>query len=957
MQFRKGTVKRFIKLFALSIAIVIVSGLLVRAHLEAMRNSLREEVRQQLMAIAIAATFLVSPEEGEKIAQVRDPNDPLYFKTIAKLRALAQQTLPEIKLKGLKMSRKAIYILVPSVGTKWRFVLDTMMTYDRNGNGKIEEDEMQAKIGEEFDVSGFPELLRCFREGKPTADTNLTFDKWGVWLSGYAPLKDRNGHVIAVVGVDMNAEILAIKEKWLLQLSLITFAIITLTVLLLALLLYRWQSTYEQLSRAEELQRKLVDISADMILSLKPDGTISSVSPQIRNYGYEPKFLIGRSLTEFVSFEDKCGIDNLLKKLREGEVVQPCIVKVLAVNGQLRSGEWRCFGVYENNQLVEVWSIFRDLSQLLFLTQELKSKAEEMSKLSEEQSQLLEDIRRQAEQISVLDELVLAAIQRREIVSVAQIVIEGLKTLFPDTGLAILKYEPSNESIKVLAFDDRALKVLSQILLNPSKPISALNFQMLLLLQKGETVKLDDFSELSSEVAKVLSSEGYRSAIACPIHVGKDFLGFLLAFREKPNSFTKEEFTFLQRVTNHLAIALYNAQLFEELQRAYDELRQAQALLIQQERFKALGQMASGISHDIGNALVPLLAYAELLEENPDPKVRDWGKQIALAANDIMHIVQRLRAFYKPRDPTENLEPVDLNEIVRQVVDLTKPRWYDMPQREGITIDMLLDLDKNLPTIAGIPAELREALTNLIFNAIDAVVEKGEGKGKILIRTGKRNGFAFLEVSDTGIGMDEEARQHCLEPFFTTKSERGSGLGLMMVYGTMQRHEGQIEIESDLGKGSTFRLLFPIGKIELEGKGQEKAELEIQPLNILLVEDDPRVRGTLGELLKSWGHNVITAEDGVKAIDTFSFALQSGRPFDVVITDLGMPRMNGAELVRKIREHDQNVPIIIITAWGKEQFVVGANAALGKPVKSQDLKAALAKVVRQRMRESPFKGS
>jgi PAS domain S-box-containing protein len=759
----KGRSKiKAIKLAALAAVAIAVAGILVLAHFETMRSLLRDEIRHRLMTIATAATMLIDPEEHEKIAQAKDPNDPLYRKTVAKLRTLAQQTLPEVQAKGLKLAREAIYTLVPSTGTTWHFVLDTMLPYDRDGNGKLDSDELTAQIGEAYDVSDFHEMRRCFLEGRPIADTDLTVDKWGVWLSGYAPLKDKNGRVVAVVGVDMNAETLAAMEGDLLKLAVVTFAIIVLTILFLALLLYRWQSTYEQLARAEELQRKLVEISTDLVFSFDPDGRIKSVSAKARSYGYEPESLLGRSITDFVSPESKEQVTALFTSLRKGEPTQPVQISVVTGNGQVRQGELRCFGIYEDGRLTEAWGVFHDLSQLLLLTKELKRKAE--------------------------------------------------------------------------------------------------------------------------------------------------------------------------------------------------ELQQAQAMLVQQERLKALGQMASGISHDIGNALVPLLAYAELLEEHPDPKVREWGRQIGMAAEDIMHIVQRLRAFYRPRDPNEVLEPVDLNEIVRQVVDLTKPRWYDMPQREGITIDMSIELDENLPTIGGIAAELREALTNLIFNAVDAIVAKGGTEGTITIRTGRRNGFVFLEITDTGIGMDEETKRRCMEPFFTTKGEKGSGLGLMMVYGTMQRHEGQIEIESELGKGTTFRLLFPLREAEAKESEEEEAK-ELPPLRILLVDDDPRVRRILGELIKSWGHTVVIAEDGFNALDAFLVAFRSGQPFDVVITDLGMPRMNGAELVRRIREHDRQVPIIIVTAWGKEHFVPEADAILSKPVHSQDLKSALWKVVRQRKVSEAVKGS
>jgi PAS domain S-box-containing protein len=759
----KGRSKiKAIKLAALAAVAIAAAGILVLVHFETMRSLLRDEIRHRLMTIATAATMLIDPEEHEKIAQAKDPNDPLYRKTVAKLRTLAQQTLPEVQTKGLKLAREAIYTLVPSTGTTWHFVLDTMLPYDRDGNGKLDSDELPAQIGEAYDVSDFPEMRRCFLEGRPTADTDLTVDKWRVWLSGYAPLKDKNGRVVAVVGVDMNAETLAAMEGDLLKLAVVTFAIIVLTILFLVLLLYRWQSTYEQLARTEELQRKLVEISTDLVFSFDPDGRIKSVSAKARSYGYEPESLLGRSITDFVSPESKEQVTALFTSLRKGEPTQPVQISVVTGNGQVRQGELRCFGIYEDGRLIEAWGVFHDLSQLLLLTKELKRKAE--------------------------------------------------------------------------------------------------------------------------------------------------------------------------------------------------ELQQAQAMLVQQERLKALGQMASGISHDIGNALVPLLAYAELLEEHPDPKVREWGRQIGMAAEDIMHIVQRLRAFYRPRDPNEVLEPVDLNEIVRQVVDLTKPRWYDMPQREGITIDMSLELDENLPTIGGIAAELREALTNLIFNAFDAIVAKGETEGTITIRTGRRNRFVFLEVTDTGIGMDEETKRRCMEPFFTTKGEKGSGLGLMMVYGTMRRHEGQIEIESELGKGTTFRLLFPLREAEAKESEEEEAK-ELPPLRILLVDDDPRVRRILGELIKSWGHTVVIAEDGFNALDAFLVAFRSGQPFDVVITDLGMPRMNGAELVRRIRQHDRQVPIIIVTAWGKEHFVPEADAILSKPVHSQDLKSALWKVVRQRKVSEAVKGS
>jgi hypothetical protein len=150
----KGRSKiKAIKLAALAAVAIATAGILVLAHFETMRSLLRDEIRHRLMTIATAATMLIDPEEHEKIAHTKDPNDPLYRKTVAKLRTLAQQTLPEVQAKGLKLAREAIYTLVPSTGTTWHFVLDTMLPYDRDGNGKLDSDELPAQIGE---------ALRCF---------------------------------------------------------------------------------------------------------------------------------------------------------------------------------------------------------------------------------------------------------------------------------------------------------------------------------------------------------------------------------------------------------------------------------------------------------------------------------------------------------------------------------------------------------------------------------------------------------------------------------------------------------------------------------------------------------------------------------------------------------------------------------------------------------------------------
>jgi CheY-like chemotaxis protein/anti-sigma regulatory factor (Ser/Thr protein kinase) len=281
---------------------------------------------------------------------------------------------------------------------------------------------------------------------------------------------------------------------------------------------------------------------------------------------------------------------------------------------------------------------------------------------------------------------------------------------------------------------------------------------------------------------------------------------------------------------------------------------------------------------------------------------------------------------------------------VRQVVELTRPRWYDMPQREGVTIEVTTDLAKDLPPTAAVGAEVREALTNLVFNAVDAVLAKGEPWGRIVLRTRQAGEWAVVEVADTGIGMDEEVRRRAVEPFFTTKGAQGSGLGLAMVYGTMRRHDGGLELESEPGRGTTVRLIFPIRRVEWRTEAEEP-EVPTASRRVLLIDDDLRVRQVLGAMLQEMGHRVTVAGGGVEGLTLFEAALQAGEPYDLVLTDLGMPGMPGSEVARRLKEISPTTPVVVLTGWGQEAKPREADAALGKPVTWRELRALLAKLL------------
>ncbi|HEY1725345.1 MAG TPA: response regulator [Steroidobacteraceae bacterium] len=393
-----------------------------------------------------------------------------------------------------------------------------------------------------------------------------------------------------------------------------------------------------------------------------------------------------------------------------------------------------------------------------------------------------------------------------------------------------------------------------------------------------------------------------------------------------------------------------------DLERSNEALRQAQQALIQQERLRALGQMASGIAHDINNAISPIALYTEaLLEREPDlsARARENLTTIRRAIDDVAQTVGRMREFYRAREQEPNTADLELNALVQQVAELTRARWNDMPQRRGIAIELKTSLQSDLPLVRGAANEIRDALTNLIFNAVDAIPEGGsiEISTSVVDRAaGEPARLVRLQVRDSGVGMDEDTRRRCIEPFFTTKGERGTGLGLAMVYGMTQRHQAILDIESASGAGTAIRIDFPAGT-QADKRAPVSAEPRAQSRNlrVLLVDDDRLLLQSMSSTLRDEGHEITAAEGGQAGLDAFHDAQRRRQPFDIVITDLGMPHVDGAQVIKSIRAASPQTPIVLLTGWG--QNVQGSNhqppkadRLLAKPPRLRELRAALAEL-------------
>ena len=432
----------------------------------------------------------------------------------------------------------------------------------------------------------------------------------------------------------------------------------------------------------------------------------------------------------------------------------------------------------------------------------------------------------------------------------------------------------------------------------------------------------------------------------------------LVAARREAHAFSSVECEFLLQLSGHVALAAHQAQLYGALQQAYDDLRQTQQTILQQERLRALGQMASGIAHDINNAISPIALYTETMletEPNLSAKGREYLATIQQATEDVAATVSRMREFYRQREPQLNLAAVDLNRVVEQAANLTRARWYDIALQRGAAVELCKDLAPDLPAIMGIESEIREALTNLIFNAVDAMPEGGTLTLRSRrVETQADAGEAVqapqvaVEVIDSGVGMDEDTRRRCLEPFYTTKGERGSGLGLAMVFGTVQRHSADLQIESTPGQGTTVRLIFAVPSAVVQVPAHAGAMTMPPRLRLLIVDDDPLLTKSLRDALETDGHDVTAAAGGKEGIELFGAARERNKPFAAVITDLGMPYVDGRKVAEAIKAMSPVTPVILLTGWGQRLLAEGnvpphVNCVLAKPPKLRELRDALAR--------------
>ena len=406
-----------------------------------------------------------------------------------------------------------------------------------------------------------------------------------------------------------------------------------------------------------------------------------------------------------------------------------------------------------------------------------------------------------------------------------------------------------------------------------------------------------------------LLEAGVRSVIRVPLISNERAIGGFSLSHHEPNKFGPRERRILERLAAQIAPAIENARLYHELEQAFETLSETQDQLVRVERLRAMGELASGVAHDLNNALAAILGRAQLLmnQMEDETHVRSL-RLIEQAAQDSAQVVKRILDFARLESDQTDFTAVNVEQLLNDVIELTRHRWSDEAQSKGQTIEIRKEMS-TVPEVLGSYSELREVLMNIVINAYEAI----EGDGAITMSSSVANGAVRITVADSGPGMTEETKEKVFNPFFTTKGSRGTGLGLSIALGIITKHNGTLLMDSEAGRGTKVHITLPFAP-RSEGPEEEEpaaTKERVKPARVLVIEDELLIRETLYDMLELVDHKVILASNGEEGIRAF----KEGE-FDVVFTDLGMPGLSGWDVAKAIKKERSDVPIVMVTGWG-----------------------------------------
>ena len=538
---------------------------------------------------------------------------------------------------------------------------------------------------------------------------------------------------------------------------------------------------------------------------------------------------------------------------------------------------------------------------------------------------LLNKDRADSEALLQISEAVSSTLSSREIL---HIIVKKVASLFDATRCSIFRVAHEEKSAQVIASHDNPDIELEITVDNYPEVKKALETGEMVIVQY---ILLDP---LMKDVHENIQSLKNNAIVVIPIILKDNVIGTLFLRSVRDNKFFNErEIKFLKVVARIAANALDNAFLYENLE-------STRLQLVQSERLRALGELATGVAHNFNNLLSGILGHTQmLLSKDIDASIRERLQIVEKLVLDGGEIVRRIQEFTRLRT-TKDFSAVNLKDIINDVVRMTELKWSGGHN----TSKIVLRVDANqmeIPIVDGNATELREVFINILFNAVDAMPNGGE----LRIRTETNGKNVFVYFIDTGEGMSEETRKRVFDPFFTTKGSKGTGLGMSVAYGIINRHNGQISIDSELGIGTTVTVQLPVSEKVIKEIECNYGLRREERARILLIEDHKITLDVLAENLVNLGYYVQKVESGMAGIKIFK-----GGNYDIVITDVGLCDISGWTVSKKIKDMSSQVPVVFITGWGNQLSSsqlkeCGVDYVLTKPFKIEEISAIIKKAI------------
>ncbi len=548
-----------------------------------------------------------------------------------------------------------------------------------------------------------------------------------------------------------------------------------------------------------------------------------------------------------------------------------------------------------------------------------------------------QSLRDQLSRINLLNQITRAVAERQDIESIFKVTLDYLEEhLAIDFGQVYVR-DLSGQDLVLAACGRSSLPLAEEPALAEREgtqiPASRTGLQNCL---NGQLVYRPDLSRENAPLFKLLVNSGVGSVLATPLSAENKVFGVLVVGRRAISAFSEAEAEFLQTLSEHISLAAHHARLHSELQSAYDQLRQSQEAIMQQERLAAVGQLSAGVAHDFNNILCIIQGYVGLLLEETGQLCQDKVdalKQIGTASQRAAHLTRQLLTF--SRKQVMQPETLEFNEVIGNVSKmLQRLVGEDIAVQFHFCAKPLYlhaDLGMMEQIIMNLAVNARDAMLRggrLILSASTVEIDEAHREKNPEARLGK---FACLSVSDTGCGIAPEHLLRIFEPFFTTKEVgKGTGLGLATVYGIVKQHGGWIEVSSEVGKGTTFSVFLPrcSKPVDMEGETVFHPIVRLSNERILLVEDEAALRGLASKLLQRQGYRIVEAASGAEAVEIWE--LEAGA-FDLLLTDMVMPGgMTGRELAEKLVAEKPELRVIFTSGYSTD--MVANNLVLEEEV-------------------------